>query len=422
MKSYLTMLLVLSSFLIHAQSASRTIFTFNTSMGLNSSEKDQLESTYFTMHDDNYHCFEVVSSQEKNAYPYQKQLALAKQRTLAMQNYYQQELGMNTDQVFIKYGGEHPTLWLHKPDAKLTVTGEVQLDDQNKQCFSYASIRNLSITTDHGNRLYFPKMAFETMDGKAVTANDISICLWEFADKKSLIFSNLTTSASGKMLETGGSFYLEASWDGKPLKLRKGVYYTIELPTAAAHPDMFTYYGYEKDGLINWAVDKQEPVIVNGLAPEPQTEEVIELEGEAVVWDAPFAYNEDGFELESEEPFYSLTAGKLGWINCDRFYDVPDKSTLALKVDTKEPVIVRLVFRDIESVMECYSDSNHKNKYVAENIPTGEKVLVLAYSVQDDQAVLGYKEVTIGENSLEQIELAAMTKSRFESAVRELLY
>ena len=116
-----------------------------------------------------------------------------------------------------------------------------------------------------------------------------------------------------------------------------------------------------------------------------------------------------------------MTGGKLGWINCDRFYDVKKTSPLMVRLNSAENMVVRLLFRNINSVMPAYSNSNHKDQYEATGITTGEKVLLLAYSVKDDNAVFGYKEIVIGKNEVENIALNTLTKKRFKSAVSELL-
>jgi hypothetical protein len=204
-------------------------------------------------------------------------------------------------------------------------------------------------------------------------------------------------------------------------------------------PDMFTYYGGNKDGLIDWEVNRTEPATFvnsltsdndgNGLENPQQLVNLIESEqimlNEDGEWDN---YNDnrgimDQAYIESVQAvdFYEMSAGKLGWINCDRFYESKNTSTIAIKLDTDSSMVVRLVFRDINSVMPCYTNSNHKDLYEATGIPTGEKVLILAYSVKDDNAILGYKEVTIGENETEMISLNNLSKTRFEGAVAELL-
>lgn len=84
-------------------------------------------------------------------------------------------------------------------------------------------------------------------------------------------------------------------------------------------------------------------------------------------------------------------------------------------------MVVRLVFRDINSVMPAYSNSNHKDQYEVLGVPKGEKVLLLAYSVKNNNAIFGYKEIVIGNNKLENITLSSLSKKNFKSAVSELL-
>ncbi|MGB0887830.1 MAG: hypothetical protein ACPGSL_06890, partial [Vicingaceae bacterium] len=106
---------------------------------------------------------------------------------------------------------------------------------------------------------------------------------------------------------------------------------------------------------------------------------------------------------------------------CDRFYEIKNPETLAVRVNSEKPLAVRLVFRDINSVLPAYANSNHLDQYEVNGIPKGEKVLLLAYSVKDDNAIFGYKEITIGENKVETLDLNKLSKSRFEGAVSELL-
>lgn len=237
------------------------------------------------------------------------------------------------------------------------------------------------------------------------------------------------------MLETAGSFFIEAKLNGEELRLKKGESYTVEMRSDKSFPDMFTYYGGTKDGLIDWGANKNEPAmfVENGeMAEEPQEavkEQVVETE--QIMFNN---INTDGFrdneygEVNQEYvqsvqavDFYEMSAGKLGWINCDRFYEAKNTTTLAVRIDSDESMVVRIVFKDINSVMPCYSNSNHKDQYVASGIPKGEKVMLLAYSVKDDNAVFGYKEITIGENDIENVSLNNLTKTRFKSAVSELL-
>lgn len=402
-----------------SQKSAQTTITFNHLQSLSNENKTILNDIFYGMGDHKYHTFNLVDLKDKSNYQYPRLLAIAKQRALVLQNYYISEQGVNPKNVKISYGGEFPTLLLHKPKALYIASGEINLEDKYQQCYNYNSAIDNNIYVNSGNTFIFPPNAFETLDGKPVSASNIDICIWEFTDKKSLIYANLTTHAGDRMLETGGAFFIKASLNGEELRLVEGTKYTVKMLAETNHNDMFTYYGNTKDDIIDWEVNKSEPAFLsdnNSLNPSPQ---VVMIEDEFGDPTIEMETWED--ESEGDQTFYQLSAGKLGWINCDRFYDAPNTSPLMVKVDSKEPLSVRIVFRDINSVLPCYTSSNHKDVYTAKNIPTGEKVLLMAYSVKGDNAVLGYKEIVIGENDSETITLNNLSKRRFEGAVSELL-
>jgi len=440
MKTYLLLCVLACTILnANAQHSSRSTISFNHIRGLNTENEQILDSVYHNMNNLNYHCFNLVSKQEVAFHQQPKLLSLIKARATKMVEYYVTEQGVKKENIFIKYGGQFPTLWLHKPVSQLTASGDIILEDNDRQCYSFNPTTDDMITTKNGNRFYFPPNAFETMKGVTVINQYIDICVYEFMDKKSLVYSGLTTDANGKMLETAGSYYIEANLNGEELRLSKGESYTVEMKLSnESFPDMFTYYGGKKDGLIDWTVNRNEPAMATlaSSVPEPEVQKKTELnyrdniEIQQLNNDRAWAvedeygegiYNEEYIESEQSVDFYEMSAGKLGWINCDRFYEVKNTSTLAVRVDSDAQMVVRLVFRDINSVMPCYSNSNHKNQYEASGIPKGEKVLLLAYSVKDENAVFGYKEITIGENKVENIALNNLSKTRFKSAVSELL-
>ena len=435
--SIISAILIFST--IYSQSSSKSTLTFNPVKGLTAKNMLDLQVAYHDMNDLKYHCFHLVSEQEKSRFQPSKLSRLVKERAAKIMTYYKESHQVKTENMFVKYDGGYPILWLHKPVSIMTASGQIVLDESSKQCFDFNPSIDETLVTASGNTFYFPPNAFETLNKVTIQNKNINICIWEFADKKSLVYSGLTTEANGKMLETVGSFYITASYDGKEVKLKSGESYTVEMPYKQSHPDMFTYYGNKKDGIINWDVDKNEPVMVNGgndlsnseLEEDPEVPmEESEITFSSENYDAwkGEVYDEygdviDGVYIESRNSidFYEMTAGKLGWINCDRFYEAKETTPLVVRVNNADNMVVRLVFRDINSVMPAYSNSNHKDQYEASGIPVGEKVLLLAYSVKDDNAVFGYKEIVIGENKIENIALNTLTKTRFKSAVSELL-
>lgn len=411
MKTYLVLCIFIYSCV--NLSAQKSTITFDEYKGLNSQGKIILADVYHQMKGLNYHYFNLVSKAEIAQNSQSKLLQKVKDRAAIIAAYYASEQGVSTKNLVVIYGGHTPILSLYKSKSVLTPSGKINLEESDKQCYNFNSTAAYPIVTASGSQFHFTPNAFETLDGKQIINKNINICLWEFATKKALVYSGLTTSSNGKMLETAGSFFIEASLNGELLKLRNGESYKIEIPSSdKKHNDMFTYYGDKNAGNINWKINKNEAATFKTEENNEQME-IYDEYGEAI----------EGEYYESEEAinFYAVSAGKLGWINCDRFYEIKNPATLAVRVDSDKPLVVRLVFRGINSVMPAYSNSNHTDQYEASGIPKGEKVLLLVYSVKDDKAVFGYKEITIGENKIENITLSNLSKSRFKGAVSELL-
>lgn len=317
---------------VTAQSSSKSFLVFNSVKGLTAKNMLELNDVYHNMNDLKYHCFHLVNEQEKAQFSSQKLVKLVKERATKIMTYYQEKQHVKSENMFLKYNSLYPILWLHKPTSILTTSGKIVLDDNDKQCFIFNPSFDKTITTANGNKFYFTTNAFETLDGITIKNKNISICIWEFTNKKSFVYAGLTTMANKKMIETGGSFNIIAHYNGKELRLKKGKLYTIEIPFLKSYPDMFTYYGNIQNGLVNWNVNKDEPVLVstgNELNNEEMEQVVLFDEYGDAIESEYYEENESGQAVN----FYELSAGKLGWINCDRFYDVKETAPLIVRVN-----------------------------------------------------------------------------------------
>ena len=74
------------------------------------------------------------------------------------------------------------------------------------------------------------------------------------------------------------SFYIEATLNGKELKLRRDRAYTVNMPSNNKHKDMFTYYGGKTVGIVDWAVDKNEPAIYNETSNSYELDDNVNIE------------------------------------------------------------------------------------------------------------------------------------------------
>ncbi len=94
---------------------------------------------------------------------------------------------------------------------------------------------------------------------------------------------------------------------------------------------------------------------------------------------------------------YVFAASQLGWINCDRFYDVPASQLHDLIVqdnDTTEKQVF-LVFTGINSMLRMQKEGT--SHYIQRDIPRQEPAVVVAYKVVDGRAFLARQAVARGK-------------------------
>lgn len=90
---------------------------------------------------------------------------------------------------------------------------------------------------------------------------------------------------------------------------------------------------------------------------------------------------------------YAFTTSELGWINCDRFYNTDSPRTdFVVEVDRSYPVDVKVVFRNINSIMPGYPQNDG---YQFNKLPVGERVTVLGIKREDSRYRLAMKEARI---------------------------
>lgn len=97
----------------------------------------------------------------------------------------------------------------------------------------------------------------------------------------------------------------------------------------------------------------------------------------------------------------SLQVAELGWINCDRFYEVTPKVNLMVNVDggtEKEFARVFVVFKDIKSVMGGNQVDYSSHSF--SNLPGGKKAYAVAISYLDNEPYFGMKEISISDQPI----------------------
>ena len=213
---------------------------------------------------------------------------------------------------------------------------------------------------------YIPPNAFNT------DCKEITIELKEFFTPSAILLAGLTTTSGNKMLRTGGMIHIMAYCNGKEIPLKKGTKAEIKFLNITETYGIF--FGKEKDGLIDWKLDKSIETILD-----------------------PFEFDEE----TEEEGGLKILTDKFGWINCDAFVDDKDPRTeliVNLKEEVENTTAFRLIFHDIKSVLPGYYINNDRSKVKFTNLPAARKTSLLVFKLVKDKDLIiwAIKELETG--------------------------
>lgn len=246
---------------------------------------------------------------------------------------------------------------------------------------------------NQGTVVRFPSNCFSTQG--LADVNEIEITLCEYYTMEDILLSGLTTASADRIIETGGTIYIEARYKKKILHLKTDHPIEIFFPSEMDElkNGMKPFEGKSRDGLIDWDIESKGDVkkIKAGaqlFGEEQDVEDSSDWEGEEMFGEGYYA----------EADGYLMKVGKMGFINCDRFYDFVVKTDLIVSVDTDVKMSYRLVFEDIKSVLPGYEYSPEGDMKFPD-LPKGKKAIVLAYSIskKTNEAKFAYAPITLGK-------------------------
>lgn len=122
----------------------------------------------------------------------------------------------------------------------------------SSQFFDIDSKQDNVVEGKNGTVLVIPKGSFKNSKGKTVTSN-VQLELAEVLSLDQMLLSNLTTTSNGRLLETDGMIYVNATSDGEQLIIDKNNPIYIEIPTRTRKAGMKVYKGLrDENANMNW--------------------------------------------------------------------------------------------------------------------------------------------------------------------------
>lgn len=271
------------------------------------------------------------------------------------------------------------------------------------------------IFCQEGTVIGFPANAFVYEDGRAIKCSQVAVFVTEFYSLSDIIASGLTTTDNKRTLASAGMVYIEARCHGEKLKLKPGKKLTLKMPAFPGDKSMKAFSGKLKDGIVDWKVDGKLKIDnFNDPAPETATGDTSP--------DGERNYNPEGvFSPGSEGEYqetYIMSMTKLGWINCDRFYETKEPVKFLVKADSVEKTFVALIFKDMKSVLPGYQFTNFSTEF--SGIPKGADVTILAYRVdpKTKDAIVGREDITVGDTGVVQLAMQPMSAGDFKTMLK----
>ncbi len=288
-----------------------------------------------------------------------------------------------------------------------------------------------------------------TPDGQPVT-EEIDVELKELPGVEQMVKQGVQTVSDGKLLVSGGSYYVNMTSKGQQLKLKLGKTLKVILPKYT-NEQMNVYYGAkDSSGVMNWTETSQKfekfdidssdflfasvnknsapgfgfmsggknsdssyMQVVNQLK---KIKELAYLFGENLTpKDTALSRAKKAmkrYESLAGSIYKEVAIQNFGWINCDKFLNETNVTNVACSFEPRDSISyakVYLIFKSINSVIEERYAYDMGSTF--KNVPVGMQGTVIAMAMKKGQLYSSRKEITI--NKGQKVTLT-MKKSRDE--------
>jgi len=165
------------------------------------------------------------------------------------------------------------------------------------QLFIIQGNKDTILTGKSGTILTIQKNTFANQKGDFILDN-IKIELKECLTKFDMVIGNLTTTSNGKLLESGGMIYVNATSNDQQLNLATNKTIGVELPVDSILSGMQLFEGILDFNSINWV--NPEPLIPNEVQDLQSTVQV-NATPDSIIKRHNVAYNFDEFPNDSSK-------------------------------------------------------------------------------------------------------------------------
>jgi hypothetical protein len=119
-----------------------------------------------------------------------------------------------------------------------------------------------------------------------------------------------------------------------------------------------------------------------------------------------------GDNLQNAQNYLFLSTPKLGWINCDRFYNAPEVIDYLVKLHEKASVLI--AFNSMKAIMSSDRDG------VFAGVPLNEKITIVGLKTEDGKLMMAFHETTVTKEPFERLKFEAVTVQEYKAKLEKL--
>ena len=276
-----------------------------------------------------------------------------------------------------------------------------------------------------GTALFFEKESFQLPDGNT-PAGKISILLKECYSTLDIIGENLSTTADGKLLETRGMINVTAFSNNQELKLKKGSKFIVHFhkDTSEREKQMNLFYGNATaNGTTNWKLDSAtllKPAVPVSVPVTSGSRDTLQNNAgfDSKIFNQKYsAFKKSAITSmdELELNYYIFSATKLGWINCDFFWEVTDeKIDYYVKCNVKLKANINIVFKQAKSIMRGIPEGD---KIVFRNAPINQEIKIVAIAFEGNKPLMAVTNTKTGKRIFDKLTYKPFTLNDLEKEI-----
>lgn len=115
---------------------------------------------------------------------------------------------------------------------------------------------------------------------------------------------------------------------------------------------------------------------------------------------------------QAELNYYIFSCSKLGWINCDYFWDVPDaKIDYYVEAGSQAEQDVKLVFKKAKSIMQ---GAREGDRFVFNNVPVNQDVRIVAITSEGNRSLMATADTKTGTQPFSRLHYEPFSISELE--------